>query len=374
MKTPTVSVVMSVFNGQAFLVEAIESILGQTFRNLEFVIVDDGSTDSTPKILNTFAKQDERIRILRHANKGRAESLNVGIGLAKGKYIARMDADDVALPNRLQEQVDFMECHPEVGLLGGAIELIDRGGQVFGTITPPLNDSEIRSAMLRYNPFHPTVLMRTTVVLDAGGYRKVFMDADDYDTYLRISERIQLASLEEPLLQYRIHPNQVSIRNMRHQALCVLAARKAALLRGRGCADPLLEVQEITPQLLGTLGITQVEIQELLVTSYKYWIETLEKCYPEAAIKVSEEFLTLSDSGDVDRSVLSDVWLRTASVHYRQGRHVKALVSAGHALMVRPNLAGRAFKRMFTRLIIFFRGRQESPPSGKPARRQMLPK
>ena len=97
MKSVSVSVVMSVFNGQAFLVEAIESILGQTFRDFEFVIVDDGSTDGTAEILNRFAKQDERIRILRHSNKGRAESLNVGIGLANGEYIARMDADDIAL-------------------------------------------------------------------------------------------------------------------------------------------------------------------------------------------------------------------------------------------------------------------------------------
>jgi glycosyltransferase involved in cell wall biosynthesis len=365
---------MSVFNGQSFLAEALESILGQTFRDLEFVVIDDGSIDRTAEILSRYASQDQRMRVYRHENRGRAESLNVGISLAQGKYIARMDADDVALPNRLQEQVDFMECHPEVGLLGGPIELIDRGGRVLGTITPPLNDSEIRSAMLRYNPFHPTVLIRTTVVLDAGGYRKLLMDADDYDTYLRISERSQLASLDEPIQQYRIHPNQVSVRNMRHQALCVLAARKAALLRSRGYADPLFEVQEITPQLLGTLGVTEVEIRELLVTSYKYWIETLGKCYPEAALKVSEEFLALSDSRDVDRSALGDLLLKTAGVHYRQRRHVKALVLAGRAFMVRPNLAGRSIKRMFTRLMVVFRGRPESPTPGKPARRQMLPK
>src|ERR1700719_1618949 len=124
MKSIPISVVMSVFNGQAFLVEAIESILGQTFRDFEFVIVDDGSTDSPPEILNRFAKQDERIRIHRHANKGRAESLNIGIALANGEYIARMDADGISLRIRLEEQVRFMEEHPDVGLLGGGFELI----------------------------------------------------------------------------------------------------------------------------------------------------------------------------------------------------------------------------------------------------------
>src|ERR1700720_4672159 len=119
MKSAPISVVMSVFNGEAFLGQAIESILDQSFLDFEFLIVDDGSTDSTPKIISDYAHRDKRLRVVTHDNKRRAESLNIGIGLASGRYIARMDADDVALPPRLEKQIEFMEQNPEVGVLGG---------------------------------------------------------------------------------------------------------------------------------------------------------------------------------------------------------------------------------------------------------------
>jgi glycosyltransferase involved in cell wall biosynthesis len=110
---PLVSVVMSVFNGQAFLSEAVESILQQTLRDFEFVVIDDGSTDGTGDILSTFVERDKRMRVFRQENQGRPKSLNDGIALASGKYIARMDADDIALPDRLGKQVDFMERNLE---------------------------------------------------------------------------------------------------------------------------------------------------------------------------------------------------------------------------------------------------------------------
>jgi glycosyltransferase involved in cell wall biosynthesis len=248
MDSRNVSVVMSVFNGHAFLEEAVESILSQTYRDYEFVIVDDGSTDKTPEILAAYASRDERVRVLHHENKGRAASLNIGIGLAKGKYIARMDADDVALPHRLEEQVEFMERHPEVGMLGGAFELISTRGRVLKTVRFPSEDSEIRSVILTYNPIcHPTVVMRKDVAMASGGYRKALLDADDYDLWLRISERSQLANLEKCVLRYRIHSRQVSIQNMRHQKMSVLAARGAALRRRAGGPDPLSDIEQITP-------------------------------------------------------------------------------------------------------------------------------
>jgi len=351
MTAPLVSVVMSVYNGQAFLSEAVESVLKQTFRDFEFVIIDDGSTDTTAKILSTYVSRDERIRVFRHENKGRAASLNVGIGAARGKYIARMDADDVALPHRLKEQIDFMEQHPEVGLLGGAVELINAQGQVFKTFCPPLQDSEIRSVMIRYNPIHhPTVIMRKEVVLAAGGYRKALLDADDYDLFLRIGERSRFANLGKPVLQYRVHSSQVSVRNLRHQVLCMLAARAAASQRKLGNPDPLSYVEEITPQLLETLDVNTVEIQQALLNGYSYWMDDLGQSDPDAALQVIDELLKLSDSGHVERSVLANAWLTAAAIHYRRGRRAKALVLIGRAVLVRPIVAGRPVKRAFTRL------------------------
>jgi hypothetical protein len=357
MGSPIVSVVMSVFNGQAFLSEAIESILSQTFRDFEFIVIDDGSTDRTAEILASYASRDERMRVLQQENKGRAESLNIGIGLAKGDYIARMDADDVAMPHRLKEQVDFMERHAEVGLLSGAFELIDTTGQVINTVRLPLEDSEIKSVMLRHNAMcHPAVLMRKEVVVASGGYRKPLLDADDYDLWLRMSERSRLANLGKPVLQYRIHSDQVSVRNLRHQVLCVLAARAAASLRKRGSPDPLSHVEEVTPQLLDTLGVNMVEIRQALLHSYNFWIDVLGPSEPEAALRVIEGFLQLPGAERFDRSVLANAWLKAAGIHYRQGRRGKAMLSAGRAVRVRPIVAGRPVKRAFTRLAAALKG------------------
>ena len=270
MSSPTVSVVMSVFNGQTFLAEAIESILNQTFRDFEFLIVDDGSTDATPEILSTYAKQDGRIRIVRHENKGRAVSLNIGIGLSKSLYVARMDADDISLPNRLKEQFEFMERHPAVGLLSGSYERINAEGRLLDTVRLLPRDEEIKLAMLINNAMcHPAAMMRREEAIACGGYRKAFLDADDYDLWLRMSERSQLANLEQPILQYRVHSKQVSIVNSGHQMLCVLAARTAAAFRKQGRPDPLSGVEQITPELLRKLGVAKAEIQHCLLASYR---------------------------------------------------------------------------------------------------------
>ena len=355
MNPPIISVVMSVYNGQTFLAEAVNSILRQTLREFEFLVIDDGSADRTAEILADYARRDGRIRVLHHENKGRATSLNIGINLAVGGYIARMDADDIALPCRLEQQVAFMERHQEVGLLGGAIELINTTGQVLNTLRPPLSDSEIRSLMLHHNPYHPAVIMRKEVALAAGGYRKALLDAEDYDLYLRISERSQLANLDKPILQYRIHPGQVSICNTRHQALCVLAARAAASLRKRGCPDPLSGVEEVTPQLLDALGVSTDQIQQTLLNAYQYWIPLLSQTYPDAALRAIEELSHLSGFGYFERSELANAWLTAASIHYRQGRPARALVSVGRAIVVRPMIAGRPIKRASTRLATAFR-------------------
>jgi glycosyltransferase involved in cell wall biosynthesis len=352
MKSVPVSVVMSVFNGQAFLVEAIESILGQTFRDFEFVIIDDGSIDRTAQLLERYARLDERVRVHRHENKGRATSLNIGIALARGQYIARMDADDIALRNRLEEQVRFMEEHPDVGLLGGAFELIsDDGSQLMNTVRFPTEDSDIKSALLVDNPIcHPTVLMRKAVSEAAGGYRKALVDADDYDLWLRINERSQLANLNTCILQYRVHPDQVSIKNMTHQKMCVLAARAAAGVRRRGLADPLSHVEEVNRDLLERLGVSKVEIEASVLGGYRYWANILEQSYPEAALGAMNAILELYNSGGVGRREAADIWLKATGIHYRLGRPLQALFCAGRGILTRPIIVGRPLRTALVRL------------------------
>jgi Glycosyl transferase family 2 len=354
---PTVSVVMSVYNGEAFLREAADSILNQTYRDFEFIIIDDGSTDRTSAILAGYASRDTRVRALRHENKGRAESLNIGIGLAKGKYIARMDADDVALPLRLEKQVEFMERNEEVGLLCGAFELMSAKGETIKTVRPPIEDSEIKTVLERYNPLcHPAVMMRKEVVLATGGYRRALVDVDDYDLWLRISERSRLASFSEVVLRYRMHAGQVSVRKMGYQAECLFAARAAALRRRRGEPDPLANVEEITPQLLAALGVTEREIQQHLAGVYEYCMGLFGDTEPGASLQITGEVLRRCTAEVVGRNFLANAWLAAAGIHYRQGRPVRALVFSGRALLVRPLVAGRPLKRALTRLVAGFRG------------------
>jgi Glycosyl transferase family 2 len=353
MKSIPISVVMSVFNGQVFLAEAVESILGQTFHDFEFVIIDDGSTDRTAEILTNYARQDERIRVHRHENKGRATSLNIGIGVARGKYIARMDADDIALRTRLEEQIRFMEEHPDVGLLGGAFELIsDDGSRLINTISFPTEDSDIKSALLIDNPIcHPTVIMRKAVFEVSGGYRKALVDADDYDLWLRISERSRLANLSTCILQYRIHPNQVSIKGIRHQKECVLAARAAASLRSQGLLDPLSQVEEVRLELLERLGVSKTTIEEHVLGGYLHWINILEKPYPDAALKAIDQVLDVHDSWRLQRSEVADMYVRAAALHYRQGRLLWTMRSVTRAIVNRPAIMRLLLRNAFSRLL-----------------------
>ncbi|MHB8753369.1 MAG: glycosyltransferase [Candidatus Acidiferrales bacterium] len=351
MSFPRLCVVMSVFNGQAFLAEAIESILNQTFRDFEFIIIDDGSTDKTAEILSVYARDDARIRVIHHENKGRTASLNIGISVAKGDYIARMDADDIALPDRFQQQIDFLERYAEIGLLGGAIDLIEDTGRVLRTVQPPVEDSEIKSMMLHSNPmWHPSVVMRKDVAVAAGGYRKAFKESEDYDLFLRIGERSQLANLANPVLQYRVHAKQVSVRNMRHQVECLLAARAAASLRKRGRPDPLWDAEEITPEILLSLEVTPEEVRQRFLGSCNYWMHLLKDANGDSALRVIEELLQLSGTGVTDRWIFSDAWLVAAGIHYKAHRPTKALLAAGHAVFLRPIVAGRPLKRALSRL------------------------
>jgi Glycosyl transferase family 2 len=350
--SPRVSVVMSVFNGQAFLTEAVESILAQTFSHFEFIIIDDGSTDSTPALLAQYAKRDDRVRVFPQKNIGRAESLNRGIGLSGSTYIARMDGDDIALPKRLEEQVHFLERHPDVGLLGGAYEMFGTNGRVLRTVRLPLEDSEIRAAMLRDNPIcHPAVMMRKDVVLASGGYRKALLDADDYDLWLRMAERTRLANLDEVVLRYRIHANQVSIRDSMHQVECVFAARAAASLRSRGAPDPLWQVQEVSPGILETLGVSTEEVRQSALDGYVARMDLFTEMDADAALVVKDNLLRLCSSDAKGRSLAARVLFKAAGIHYRRGRFVQALAAMGRAMVTQPAELCRHLKMALTRRI-----------------------
>lgn len=203
------TVLMPVHDGEAFLQQAIDSILCQSYEDFECLIVDDGSRDRTPEILTANAAKDGRIRVCRlDVNLGTATALNYGLGLARGQFIARMDADDVALPFRLEKQVDFMRHHPEIDVCGSALTVYERPCELW---TPPLTHDAVLARMLFECPvFHPTVIMRTSVLRHAGGYLPSFSAAQDYELWCRLALQhdVRFANIAQPLLQYRTHPHK----------------------------------------------------------------------------------------------------------------------------------------------------------------------
>jgi hypothetical protein len=262
------TVVMSVYNGAPFLDEAIDSIRTQSFRNFEFLIVDDGSSDDTPRILARHALVDDRIRILTRENSGLIGSLNRAFEEATGAYIARMDADDVSRRYRLEMQMDFMSSNPGIALVGGAVEVIDTEGHQLDTIQLPTRPDEIRTHMREAGCAlaHPTVFLRRDTVLQMGGFRKAYKHAEDYDLWLRMLERFDFANLQEVLLGYRRHDTSISYQQATQQILSAWCARIVAKLRLEGLPDPTDEEELITPAVLRSLGFTQETINEQIFT------------------------------------------------------------------------------------------------------------
>ena len=201
-RIPYVSVIMSVYNCVRYVQESLESIIGQTFMDWEFIIIDDGSTDGTSELLNNICK-DPRISVFRQDNHGLAKSLNTCLRLASGRYIARQDADDVSFPTRLAKQVAFLDSMPEFGLVGTWAHWTDEDDTCLQILDHPAQDDEIQETLLEKCCFtHGSVVIRKSVLDNVGGYCEDFVLAQDYDLWLRIAERCKVANIPEVLYTY----------------------------------------------------------------------------------------------------------------------------------------------------------------------------
>ncbi len=208
---PAISVLLPVRNGSRFVSAAIDSVLGQTFGDLELIVIDDASVDDTPAILNGY--RDPRVLTIRNQMPvGLSGSVNAGLERARGQFIARMDADDIAMSHRLERQAHFLAMHPDVGILGSACLQIGESDEVLRTVVMPDSDLEIRWRSLTANPFlHPTVMLRRSVLdMAALRYDETLATAQDYDLWVRLLRHTRGANLVEPLVALRIHRDSTS--------------------------------------------------------------------------------------------------------------------------------------------------------------------
>ena len=223
--SPRISVLMSVYNAEAFVANAIQSILNQSFRDFEFIIINDGSNDASVSIIQSF--QDSRIHLVDNGdNKGLIASLNIGLALAKGKYIARMDADDEALPDRLKRQVELMEQHPDVCVTASDYYLWKDGHLTLQH--SPDNSGYLKAILLFSTCFaHPTVMIRNNRASKAWAYHPDFIHAEDYKLWTDLAFLGEFRNVTSPLLKYREHGAQISAQNKTRQEELSARIRKA---------------------------------------------------------------------------------------------------------------------------------------------------
>jgi glycosyltransferase involved in cell wall biosynthesis len=279
VNNPKVSVLMLVYNTEKYLREAIDSILNQTFSDFEFLIFNDGSTDSSLETIRSYT--DKRIKLFdSDKNIGLISCLNRGIDIARGEYIARMDSDDISAPNRLEKQVSFMDKNPDIGVCGSWYDLV---GEPKTMIKYPVEDRAIRVEMLRLCPIcHPSVILRSDVLKkNRLRYDEAFIYAEDYRLWVIMSRYCKFANIQEVLLHYRIHKDQVLNRRKDEQL------HKRRLIMNHQIESLLNRPLNDKEKELHALLFKNCRLDRNCVPSLEAWVEKLlagnrsQRLYPE---------------------------------------------------------------------------------------------
>ncbi len=230
-KLPLVSVLMPVFNSRNFIEQAVNSILKQTYHNFEFIIINDASTDGTQEFLRQL--KDRRIKLFFNSkHKGVTNSLNIALTKASGKYIARMDADDISYPTRLQEQVEFLSQHPNIGLVGSWARQINNLHQIVNEIKYPVDFKSIEQTLSYKNPFlHSSVMFKRELYIKYGGYDPKLDGAEDYDLWLRYIKHAQMLNLPKILIEYRTSTHSVSYVDLKKVLTATYKTRWKSIIK-----------------------------------------------------------------------------------------------------------------------------------------------
>lgn len=246
--SPEVSVVICVYNAEDYLPQAIESIQNQSLRNIELILIDDGSSDHSLEILRRYEQKDDRCRVITGPNQGIIGSRNMGIQMARGEYIAIMDADDICAPERLSLQLLYMKEHEECVVVGSRGLLIDPENRPIMPFLVPLTHEEIDSAHLSGlggSIMNPSAMIRKSAFFKVGMYKKEYLHAEDIDLYLRLAEVGKLANLPEIFLQYRQHPASIGYKHSKMQQISTVKAVTAARQRRGLLAETFIESPKI---------------------------------------------------------------------------------------------------------------------------------
>jgi hypothetical protein len=231
---------MPVYNAARFLASALDSILSQDFGEFECIVINDGSTDQSPSILEDYQRRDARLRVVHQRNVGLVDTLNRGVAMSRAPLVARIDADDVCLPGRFKTQMQYFLGRDDLAVLGGQIQLIDEEGRLLRLVDYPAGGEELEALLRIGSPVaHPAVMLRKAAVEKVGLYRQAFTHAEDYDLWLRLHEAgYAIENLMVPLIGYRQHSENVSVLHRRQQSLVTLVAQCAHEARSAGLSDP----------------------------------------------------------------------------------------------------------------------------------------
>jgi glycosyltransferase involved in cell wall biosynthesis len=280
-KKPKVSVIMTVYNARKFVCRAVESILNQTYKNLELIIIDDGSSDGSTGLIKELAKTDKRIKVLfLQNNHGPCYASNVGIKKIRGTYLAIMDADDISLSDRLEKQVRFLQKHPEVSMLGGQCKLIDKKGRFIGEKLFPTKNGEIVKSLFSRNPMqHPACIInlkrlsRLSILNDG---KSVL--AHDLELVFLASKHGKLANLKDFVLEYRQYPESFSLSNPKKTFMATLIARFQSIKYG------------YRPTLAGILTtVVQMIIVSLIPSKWIYPIYSTIRGMNKPSVRINPD-------------------------------------------------------------------------------------
>lgn len=349
-----VSVVMPVRDARAYVAEAVDSVLRQTLDDLELICIDDGSRDGTAEELARFAAGDARVRVITQPARGLVPALNRGLELARAPFVARMDADDASLPDRLARQVDALERQPRVAALGCAAQVFTDAGASGRVLRFPERDAEIRARLDSFTCaiHHPTVVFRRAALVAVGGYRPQFPVGEDFDLFVRLSERHELGNLPDVLYRYRLHGPQVVFRRIEQQVLSILGAIESSRARARGDADPIARLEgPVTWAFLRELGLAPDRISREVAAAHGGAVrELLQVGLVDEASRVADDLSTLTRDGVVvGRDARVEQYLAECHLERARGRPLRATRALARALMLRPADMGLRLARAVAR-------------------------